>query len=42
MQFFKQPPRGEILRPNVDWGTSEPQCDKFDPTLIKGPTFVLQ
>jgi hypothetical protein len=29
-------------RPPVDWGRGDLQKDKFDPTLIKGPTFLLK
>ncbi|RNA40418.1 hypothetical protein BpHYR1_013636 [Brachionus plicatilis] len=28
-------------RPAVDWGTLDLQSEKFDPTIIKGPTFIL-
>lgn len=29
-------------RPPVDWGTLDLQSEKFDPTLIKAPTFILK
>lgn len=29
-------------RPAVDWGTGELQSEKFDPTYIKAPTYLLK
>ncbi|CAF0732237.1 unnamed protein product [Brachionus calyciflorus] len=29
-------------RPAVDWGTLDLQSEKFDPTIIKAPTFILK
>ncbi len=29
-------------RPAVDWGTSDLQTEKVDPTYIKAPTYLLK
>lgn len=40
MEFFNHEKISN--RPSTDWGTGELQTDKFDPTYIKAPTYLLK
>ena len=40
LQFFDN--RHHDIKSSVDWGRADPQASKFDPTLIKTPTYLLQ
>lgn len=45
MQFYKRQEKAAEdmpLRETTDWGRGEPFTVKFDPTLIKGPTYLLK
>ena len=39
LQFFEH--RHDI-KPSVDWGRGDFQSVKFDPTIIKAPTYLLK
>ena len=42
MDFFNHRVETNPQRPVYDWGTADLQNSKFDPTLIKSPTFLLK
>lgn len=40
MEFFNH--EKIVNKPATDWGTGELQSEKFDPTYIKAPTYLLK
>jgi hypothetical protein len=40
IQFFEHP--NLPTKPPIEWGTAALQSEKFDPTIVNGPTYLMQ